>query len=419
MYKRFIIISLLLLVLADAYAQEQFTATWYVDGAKEKFENRSHTTLEALEQGSSVIYATNGVDLILTKLRMNKTSGTVVDDDRRSTGRNSVLLADGGSKVLLEICDVTSHTTQADGISSSGEGTRVIVQEGTITINRMGSAAVNAIHGGEVVVQETEVNTAGNQSPAFYTLNGGSVDVTGAFGLTAGQASPLFHSDGKIVATKCRMNAARWTIGNVEDGQLVMVKNDVKSGGISGFLLYSTKDAAVESMLSLADNKISVGEGPVFLVTNNDNAHISVKGNSISSKSDMLMEVRADDWGTKGQNGGHAHLWVDKQSLSGNILVDSISSLEVGLRKGAKLNGQINEKENRCAQVSVHIGTGSSWTSKGESYLTSITFEQPLAKGLKQLKGKHTIYYDPQDPANAPLEGKEHKTGGGVLRPLK
>ncbi|MBO7111882.1 MAG: hypothetical protein J6W18_08035 [Bacteroidaceae bacterium] len=419
MYKRFIIISLLLLVLADAYAQEQFTATWYVDGAKEKFENRSHTTLEALEQGSSVIYATNGVDLILTKLRMNKTSGTVVDDDRRSTGRNSVLLADGGSKVLLEICDVTSHTTQADGISSSGEGTRVIVQEGTITINRMGSAAVNAIHGGEVVIQETEVNTAGNQSPAFYTLNGGSVDVTGAFGLTAGQASPLFHSDGKIVATKCRMNAARWTIGNVEDGQLVMVKNDVKSGGISGFLLYSTKDAAVESMLSLADNKISVGEGPVFLVTNNDNAHISVKGNSISSKSDMLMEVRADDWGTKGQNGGHAHLWVDKQSLSGNILVDSISSLEVGLRKGAKLNGQINEKENRCAQVCVHIGTGSSWTSKGESYLTSITFEQPLAKGLKQLKGKHTIYYDPQDPANAPLEGKEHKTGGGVLRPLK
>lgn len=419
MYKRFIIISLLLLVLADAYAQEQFTATWYVDGAKEKFENRSHTTLEALEQGSSVIYATNGVDLILTKLRMNKTSGTVVDDDRRSTGRNSVLLADGGSKVLLEICDVTSHTTQADGISSSGEGTRVIVQEGTITINRMGSAAVNAIHGGEVVIQETEVNTAGNQSPAFYTLNGGSVDVTGAFGLTAGQASPLFHSDGKIVATKCRMNAARWTIGNVEDGQLVMVKNDVKSGGISGFLLYSTKDAAVESMLSLADNKISVGEGPVFLVTNNDNAHISVKGNSISSKSDMLMEVRADDWGTKGQNGGHAHLWVDKQSLSGNILVDSISSLEVGFRKGAKLNGQINEKENRCAQVCVHIGTGSSWTSKGESYLTSITFEQPLAKGLKQLKGKHTIYYDPQDPANAPLEGKEHKTGGGVLRPLK
>ncbi|MBR4794111.1 MAG: hypothetical protein IK038_10695 [Bacteroidaceae bacterium] len=419
MYKRYLAIILTVLGMADAYAQGRFTATWVVDGAKEKYENRSHTTLEAMEQGSSVIYATNGVDLILTKLRMNKTSGTVVDEDRRLTGRNSALLADGGSKVLMEQCDLTTHTTQSDGITSNGDGTRVIVQEGTLTINRMGSAAVNAIHGGQVVVQETEVNTAGNQSPAFIALDGGQIDVTGAFGNTYGQASPLFHSDGKIVATNCRMGAARWTIGNVEDGEMTLVKNEVKSGGISGFLLYSTKEADVESSLSLQDNKISVGEGPVFLVTNNNNAHIALKGNKINCKSDDLLQVRADDWGTKGRNGGHAHLWVDKQSLSGNIFVDSISSLEVGLRKGAKLNGQINDKENRCARVSVHIGTGSSWTSKGESYLTSITFEQPLAKGLKQLKGKHTIYYDPSDPANAPLEGKEHKTGGGVLRPIK
>ena len=119
------------------------------------------------------------------------------------------------------------------------------------------------------------------------------------------------------------------------------------------------------------------------------------------------------------RSGGHATLEVEKQALSGDIFVDSISSLELKLNKGGKLNGQINDKENRCAVVNVHMGKGSSWTSKGESYVTSIVFEQPLAKGLKQLKGKHIIYYDPADPANAPLEGKEHKTGGGVLRPLK
>lgn len=419
MFKRFLAILIIVSGLADAYAQKQFTATWVVDGAKEKYENRSHTSLEALEQGSSVIYATNAVDLILTKLRMNKTSGSVVDDDRRETGRNSVLLADAGSKVLLEECDVTSHTVQADGLASSGEGTRVIVQEGTITMNRAGSAAVNAIHGGEVVVQETAVNTAGNQSPAFLALDGGHVEVTGAFGLTAGQASPLFHSDGLVVGVKCRMNAARWTIGNVEDGQLILNKNEVKSGGISGFLLYSTKGPDVSSLLSLVDNKISVGEGPVFLVTNNNNAQIMLKGNKISCKSDYLMEVRYDDWGKKGSNGGHAVLQAEKQSLSGHILVDSISSLELKLNKGGKLNGHINDKENRCAQVRVKMGAGSTWTSKGFSYVTSIEFDQPLAKGLKQLKGNHTIYYDPSDPANAPLEGKEHRTGGGVLRPLK
>ena len=131
------------------------------------------------------------------------------------------------------------------------------------------------------------------------------------------------------------------------------------------------------------------------------------------------MSVRSDDWCVKGSNGGHAVLTLEKQALGGDINVDSISSLTVQLKKGGKLSGNINKVENRCAEVRVKLSAGSAWTSKGDSFLTSVEFDQPLAKGLKQLKGNHTIYYDPSDPANAPLEGKEHKTGGGRLCPLK
>lgn len=420
MYKRILVTLLTVLIWTSGFGQRKFDASWYVDGEKEKYENRSHTTLEAMNQGASVVYATNGVSLIMTKLRMNKTSGSTLDEDRRETGRNSALLADGGSSVLLEFCEVTSHSTLADGVSAFGDGTKITVQEGSVTTNRTGSAAVNAINGARIIVQKTDVNTSGNQSPAFLAYNGGTVDATEAFGQSAGQASPLFHSDGMINATKCRMTSAKWTIGNVEDGQLHMNKNELKAGGICGFLLYSTTDdKEVNSFLNLVDNSISVTEGPVFFVTNNAEARISVKGNKISCKSGDLMWVCGDDWGVKGSNGGNATLSVDKQSLSGDILVDSISSLQLNLNKGGKLTGQINKTENRCAQVRVKVGAGSSWTSKGESYLTSIVFDQPLAKGLKQLKGNHTIYYDPADPANAPLEGKEHKTGGGRLLPLK
>lgn len=394
-------------------------ATWFVDGNVDKFENRSHTALESMEQGASVIYATNGTDLILTRLRLNKTSGSINDDDRRSTGINSTLLADNGSRVRVEFCDVTSHASNADCITASGQGTKISIQEGTVTANRSGSAAVNSVHGAEITIFKTEVKTIGNQSPSFYTLDGGKLDITEAFGQNAGQASPLFHSSGNIFATKCRMSSGKWTIGNVEDGVMVLLKNELKAGGICGFLIYSTGAADVESVLDLNRNSITVTEGPVFLVTNNNDAKIFVSGNSISCKNDDLLQVRADDWGVKGSNGGHALLTASKQSLSGDIFVDSISSLNLYLDKGGKLNGQINKVENRCAKVSVRIGKGASWTSKGDSYLTSIVFDQPLAKGLKQLKGKHTIYYDPADPANAPLEGKEYKTGGGMLRPLK
>lgn len=395
-------------------------ASWYVDGNVVKSENRSHTALEATDQGYSVVYATNGVDLILTNLRMNKTSGGIVDSDRRQTGVNSALLADAASRVRVEYCDVTSHAPQSDGITASGDSTRIIITKGTVTTNRPGSVGISSLHGAEISVTETQMTTYDHQSAAFYALDGGKLDITAALGKTGGQGSPLFHSSGVMTATKCRMTSGKWTVGNVEDGSLDLSKNVVSAGGVSGFLLYSTKDDNnVHSVLNLTQNSISVGEGPLFMVTNNNDANIIVQGNRFKCKSDELIEVKADEWGVKGSNGGHATLTVNKQTLKGDSFVDSISSLNVVLNKGARLNGKINKEENRCAKVHVQVNAGGKWTSKGDSYITSITFAQPLEKGLKQLKGKHTIYYDPSDPANAQLEGKEYKTGGGKLCPLK
>ena len=421
MLKGLMSISGFVLICAVSYAQESgIRAEYYVDGAVEKFHNRSHTSLESIKQGSSVVYSTNGAELILTSMRMNKTSGGVNNPDHRKTGLNSVLVADGGSDVLLQNCDLISHTAQADGITVSGEGTKLRLQEGSVTMSRVGSSAVNAVYGGLVDIVKTEVNTQANQSPSFYTYNGGNMDIKEAFGTSAGQASPLFSSSahGIIHATECRFSAAKWTIGYVDGGIMSLYDSDLKAGGFCGFLLYGADNNEGQGMLTLVKNTVSVSEGPVFLVTNT-RATVNVSGNKISCKDNELMSVRADDWGVKGSNGGHASLYVEKQSLNGDIYVDNISSLYLELKKGGNLNGQINARENRCADVRVRIEAGSSWTSKGESYLTSIVFGQPIEKGIRQLKGNHTIYYDPTDPDNAPLGGREYKTGGGKLVPLK
>lgn len=419
MIRRFIAVVCVLLSCAVMYGQNRrIQATFYVDGAEEKFQNRSHTSIEAMEQGKSVVYSTNGADLFLTKLRMNKTSGGVNDPERRYTGFNSVLLADGGSNVMVEYCTVASHTPQADGISATGEGTRIKVIEGTVTMSRSGCSAINALNGAYLDIFKTEVNTQSHQSPSFYSYNSGKMDVAEAFGTTVGQSSPLFYSSGLITGVKCRLSASGSSIGNVDGGSLSLTSSELKAGGFCGFVLYGVKSNNVNGELTLVKNQISVNEGPVFFVTNTKGV-INVTGNSISSKGDDLMLVKGDDWGEKGSNGGHVSFYAQKQSLSGDITVDSISSMYLELKKSGKLNGQINSRENRCAKVRVKLDKGASWTSRGESYLTSIVFAQPLEKGLKQLKGNHTIYYDPKDPENAPLGGKEYKTGGGSLVPLK
>lgn len=419
MNKSFLAAILTVLSCAPVCAQE-YAATWYVDGAKEKEQYRSHVTLECLKSDASVVYATGGVDLILTAMRLNKTSGAAIDE-YRSTGHNSAVLADGGSKVLMEMCDVNTHIAQADGIVAKGEGTSVTIQEGSVSVTRSESAAVNALDNATFAVDGTTVKTFSSQSPSYYAANGGVIALDNGKGENSGQASPLFYAapDGLITAAKCRMFANAWAIATLDGGKVTLNSNELTAGSVCGFLMHGigTRND-VTGVLELTKNKITVAEGPLFIVTNT-NARIKLSGNSISSSSRELLSVRSDDWGVKGQNGGHAVLNVGKQSLSGNITVDSISSLRLELEKGAKLTGSINGVENRAAQVNVVMAAGSGWTIKSDCHITSIEFAQPIEKAVKQIKGKYNVYYDAANPANAPLGGKEYKTSGGKLLPWK
>lgn len=422
MFKRsfFVIVSAAL--SAVVFAQiPGYRATYFVDGNEEKDQYRSHVSLESLEAGSSAVYATNGVHLVLTRVRLNKTSGSISDADRRETGKNSVLLADGGSTVLVEFCEINSHTTQADGVSASGEGTKVTLQEGSVSTSRNGAAAVNATNKSNVIVQKTTVNTYSNQSPAFYTCRDGRMEVTEAKGENVGQAAPSFYvSSGAIKAEKCEMSSAKWTIGSLDEGLLELTGNKLKSGSVCGFLVYGADGKQREwrstGTLVLNKNEITVTDGPLVFITNAAGT-VSLSRNKISCKNDEIISVKADEWGSKNYNQGDATIDLEKQTLDGDIYVDSISSLVLTLKKSAKLNGRITGDATDRRDVKVFMKKGAKWNLKGECYISSISFEQPLEKGLKQLKGKHVIYYDPD--VDTELGGKEYKTGGGVLRPMK
>lgn len=421
MFKRFLTVFSAALLFASAYGQERsYPATYTVDGTVMDEDYRSHTSIESTYPGNSVAYATNGTKMRLTRAKINKTSGSVLDADRRQTGYNSAIMADKGSVVYVEFCTVTSHAGQADGISAKDEGTRVIVTEGSITTSHVQSSAANSLDGASVVLNETEVYTYDNSSPAFYANNGGRMELDKVTAELGGQGSAILYSqaDGDIKAENCRLISSKWTIASVDGGKVSLNANELFSRGFAGFLLYGTVTNTGNGMLELSKNSINVNEGPLFLVTNTT-AQAYLTRNSIKHKGKDLMLVKFDDWGVKGQNGGHATLILEKQALKGNVTVDSISSLKVELRKGGKLSGCINGVENRCAKIDVVLKAGSQWSSKGDSFINTIVFEQPVAKGVKQLKGKHTIYYDANDPANAPLQGKEYKTGGGKLVPLK
>ena len=217
------------------------------------------------------------------------------------------------------------------------------------------------------------------------------------------------------------MGTAKWSIGCVDEGCLELTDNDLQTKSLCGFLVYGAKECERESRtwgkLVLKGNRLAVAEGPLVYVTNTG-GDIYLSNNKINCSNDEIISIKADEWGIKGQNYGEAKVTLYKQSLKGDILVDEESSLELNIQKGSKLNGRITGSNSLSRKIKVYMGKGTTWSFKGDCYLTSISFEQPLEKGLKQIKGKHTIYYDASDPANAYLNGKEYKTGGGVIKPL-
>jgi len=412
------LIGLMSLPMAVLAQETKYRATYYVDGAVIKNENRSNVSLENVEMNSSVVYATNGVELLLTRLRLNKTAGATIDENHRINGHNSALLVDGGSKVTLEFSTVNGHVSGADAITATGQGTTLDIVEGSVTVSRSEAAGVNAADGGKIRLDKTIFYTYSSQDPAMLASPGGVIEANGIQGQSSGQASPMCFSRGDLTASGCKLMSQKWSICSVDGGKLTLTDNSLSAGGVCGFLIYGPVDRSENGDLTLTKNSITVNDGPLFFVTNTS-AAITVEGNKITSKSKDLMIVRSDDWGVKGSNGGDAKLTINKQALKGNITVDSISSLQLKINKGGKLKGHINDAENRCAKVKVELAAGASWQTKGENYITSIKFDQPVEKGVKQLKGKHVIYYDPADPDNKALNGKEYKTRGGVLRPLK
>lgn len=393
-----------------ADAQEAgMRATYMVDGNKEKDQYRSNVSLESVATNECVTYVYGGAKLYMSSVRMNKTAGSSNDPDRENSCSNSVFLASDASQATLFKCEINSHTDKSFGVSAKGQGTLVKVSEGKTSVSKEQSAGFHAVDGAGIHVEDHSFTGVSHLSPAVSTGNGGTVEFVRVIGKTTGLASPLFSSMGQIHATECKMSAVSSPIGYIRDcGKIELDKCELEQGGSCGFLIYDGKSSE-RGNIRIEDCTLKIADGPLFDV-NDNNVDIFVRKCKISQSDDRLMHIK----------GGSASLLIRKQKLQGDIMMDSIGSLDLTVGEASGLASAINPDNNRQARISVMLEESGQWQNTGVSYISSISFAAGLEKGLKQIKGQYDIYYDPSDPASSHLGGKEYATGGkGMLKPLK
>jgi hypothetical protein len=218
--------------------------------------------------------------------------------------------------------------------------------------------------------------------------------------------APAVYSTADITVNNATLTANDSEAIVVEGLNSVTVNNCNVTGNMSGtyrdssgdnihnVMLYQSMSGDAEtgtSAFTMTGGTLISKNGDMFYVTNT-NSVITLNDVALTlADGTHLLLVAGNDgargWGTAGSNGGNATFNVSKQTLSGDILVDSISTLAMNLSNASSFTGSINSDGTQAVTLSVTIDSTSTWTLTADSYISSFngSLDNVVTNG-------HTLY---------------------------
>lgn len=332
---------------------------------------------------------------------VNKT-GEADGDEADFYGENSAVFATNGGTLDLSNMVVKTNGTHANAVFTYGEGTTVNISDSYIETSGNCSGGLMTTGGGTTNASNLTITTSGNSSAAIRSdRGGGTMNVTGGSYTTSGVGSPVIYSTADVTVNDAEL------VSNTSQGVVVEGKNSVtlnnsnltadnnkKNGSHSDYyqavMIYQSMsgDAATGlSSFTMNGGTLTNKNGDIFFVTNTA-TEINLKGAQITNNDSngVFLRAAAAGWGKDGSNGGQVTLNADGQTINGNMIVDSVSNLNLYLKGNSSYTGAINSSGQQGG-VYVEIESGSTWTLTGDSYITSLT----CAEGAVNLNG-HSLY---------------------------
>ena len=380
-------------------------------GSSNVEQGSSATTLEEDGTYTDTTYTSTGDDenalrvdsaeVTLENVTINKDGGATSNTENGDFyGVNAALLATDGATVTIKNATVTSDAQNGNGIFSYGSGTTVNVSDTTITTSKDNSGGIQTTGGATTNASNLTVTTAGNSSAAIRSdRGGGTVKVDGGTYTSNGYNSPAVYSTADITVTHAALTANHSEALVIEGQNSITLKDcDVvgnmsdpkgtsSSENVHNVMIYQSMsgDAQVgESTFSMTGGSLTAKNGDMFYITNTD-CSIRLSGVSLKNlDSDAyLMNICGNSashgWGTAGANGANVSFAASSQTLKGDIVVDTISTLNMTLAKSSTFNGTINIVDNVAGGTAVSdnavvtIESGSVWNLTGDCTVSSLT----------------------------------------------
>lgn len=300
--------------------------------------------------------------------------------------------------------DVSYDGESATTNNESSDGTTINISDSTITTSKDNSGGIMVTGGGYLNATNLKIKTSGTSSAAIRSDRGGGVmTVNKGTYETSGKGSPAIYSTADITVSNATLSSSA-SEGVVIEGKNKVSLDNVTLTDTNSFLnglsttyknifIYQSmsgdaKDGAGE--FTAKNSTITTNKGDTFYITNTT-ALINLTNNTITNndKSGYFLRIQKDSWGNSGQNGGVVTLNLTNQKVTGNISVDSISTLTINMSDNSYYEGAIN-KDNTAKEITLKLDKTSKIKLTGDTYVTSL--ENELADNSNIDFNGYTLY---------------------------
>ena len=352
-------------------------------------------TVSTDDADENVILVKSGATFTLNSVTVNKTGDASNTENAEFYALNAAFLVTNSSTGVIYNSTILTNGKGANAVFSYGSSSKIQIFNSTIdTTGQSSSRGLLATYTGTINAYNLFISTTGGSCATLATDRGeGVVTCLNCKLITAGAGSPVIYSTGTITIDGTTGSALTAQMVVVEGANSALIKDsnlysyskgnrdsDVDSSGI--FIYQSTSGdanegvgsfAAVSSNFTIFSNSTYYDSAPMFFVTNAEAKITLLGGNTFTYGSEVFLkaDTNTENWGTSGENGGTVTLYVKGESINGNIICGSNSSITIYLTDNSNLSGKITA----TGTVNIYIDSTSKWTLTADSSVTNYQSE--------------------------------------------
>ena len=369
-------------------------------------------TYESTGTDENAVLVSNGATVTLDNATVTRQSSDSTGGDNSSFyGVGAAILTTDGTTTINK-ADITTDAKGGAGVFAYGDGV-VYVNDSKITTSQDTSGGIHVAGGGTLYASNLQVETSGESSAAIRSdRGGGTMTVDGGTYTSNGTGSPAVYTTADITVKNATLTATDSEAVCIEGRNSLTLTDVDLSGNMPeneqndctwNVILYQSMSGDSEegnATFSMTGGSLTAGNGGMFYTTNTQSTFNleNVKIN-YADENDFFLKVtgnsNARGWGNAGENGANCTFTATDQMMEGDVIWDSISTLDMTMNGKSTLTGAILDDESNAGTGSdasnasntetgsdttngvagycnLTISEDSTWIVTGDSTLTSL-----------------------------------------------